>query len=417
MVDKDLSFRSYNDFQGLNSLKLDAKRNDKNPETLEAVAKQFESLFLNMLMKNMRKANETFAKDSYFNSDQTKFYQDMLDQQLSLTLSEGKGFGLSEVMIRQLSPKSSADSLAPLDSLSSVDRSFKNEGSVDGTDLQRRIFDQALEQSARAAVEAMAIKEGAKKEGAKDGTGSDLEQSNSPATMESSPAALPELKPGDFVDVFKSVEARLAQRVGAANSAIAVAKSDESQSRSNEAVRLSGEAVGGANDGVELPERFESPEQFVQSLFPLAQQVASEIGIDPSVLVAQAALETGWGKYMPTNTDGSSSFNLFGIKADSRWDGESSVVNTLEFKNGVAAREKAAFRAYGSYQESLQDYVSFVSGNPRYQPALEKVSDGPAYLEQLQLAGYATDPEYAQKIAGILTGDVLQTALAGIKEI
>ncbi|OMH30092.1 glucosaminidase domain-containing protein [Motiliproteus sp. MSK22-1] len=394
MVDKDLSFRSYTDFQGLNSLKLDAKRNDKDPETLEAVAKQFESLFLNMLMKNMRKANETFAKDSYFNSNQTKFYQDMLDQQLSLTLSEGKGFGLSEVMIRQLSPKSSLDSVATTDALS------KKEGSSNSAELQRRQFDQILEQSARAAIQAIA------------------KQENTDSTAESetkdgvAAPALPELKPGDFVDVVKSVEARLAQRVGAVKGTVGVG---------NEPVVAGNQDIAGDaqlfNQNLDLPERFDSPEQFVQSLFPLAQSVAGEMGIDPSVLIAQAALETGWGKHMPTNADGSSSFNLFGIKADSRWDGESSVVNTLEFKNGVAAREKAAFRAYGSYQESLQDYVSFVSGNPRYQPALEKVSDGPAYLEQLQLAGYATDPQYAQKIAGILTGDVLKTALVGIKEI
>ncbi|MCW8883770.1 MAG: flagellar assembly peptidoglycan hydrolase FlgJ [Motiliproteus sp.] len=362
MVSKDLSFRSYADLQGLDSLKLKSKNND--PEALQAVAKQFESLFLNMLLKNMRQANESFGKGSYFDSNQTRFYQNMLDQQMSLTLSENNSIGLSEVLVRQLSPKSS------LEEPGKVNTDFG------GPDQQRRVFNQALERTAEAAVKAA--------------------EKNSQSGESD---ALPELRPGDFVDAIKAVEAEL---IG---DPIPV-----------EQVLAKLQPTVSAPVAEQLPPRFDTPEAFIRDLYPIAQRVAGDLGVDPKVLVAQAALETGWGKHLPNTNDGSSSFNLFGIKADQRWGGDATLVNTLEYRDGVAVREKAAFRAYGSYEESMRDYVDFIRGNPRYQKALEQAGDGPAYLQQLQAAGYATDPNYASKIAGIVDGELLQSALAGIKE-
>lgn len=166
----------------------------------------------------------------------------------------------------------------------------------------------------------------------------------------------------------------------------------------------------------ELPDRFSSPEEFVEKLLPLAEKVAEGLGVDPRVLVAQAALETGWGKYMVRGTDGSNSNNLFNIKADSRWGGSSAQVSTLEYRDGVAQREKALFRSYSSYEDSFNDYVDFLKNSPRYQQALQSAENPYDYVQQLQDAGYATDPAYAEKIKNIFEGELLASKSSTAKE-
>jgi len=159
---------------------------------------------------------------------------------------------------------------------------------------------------------------------------------------------------------------------------------------------------------------FKSPKEFVKELWPSAVQAADEIGTSPKVLIAQAALETGWGKYMVRNPDGSSSFNLFNIKADHRWDGKSSAISTVEYLGGQAKTQRADFRVYNSFSESFKDYVSFLKESPRYQKALSVASDDVAYVESLQKAGYATDPNYAKKIQRIMADRPLNEALSAL---
>lgn len=156
---------------------------------------------------------------------------------------------------------------------------------------------------------------------------------------------------------------------------------------------------------------WESPQEFVQALRPHAERAAAALGTRPEVLIAQAALETGWGRAMPRHEDGSPSHNLFGIKADSRWDGERVAVQTMEFRDGVMQRERASFRSYDTLAQGFEDYVSFLRDNPRYQQALEAAGDGARYVRELQQAGYATDPEYADKIDAIMSGQRLASAL------
>ncbi|MBK1723666.1 flagellar assembly peptidoglycan hydrolase FlgJ [Thiocystis violacea] len=143
-----------------------------------------------------------------------------------------------------------------------------------------------------------------------------------------------------------------------------------------------------------------SPEEFVAYLKPYADEAAERLGMDTSALLAQSALETGWGKHVPRRSDGSSSFNLFGIKADRSWKGDKVGVGTLEYRNGVARREQAKFRAYSSPADSFVDYVAFLRRNPRYGEALESET-AEDFVRGLQKAGYATDPRYASKILGI----------------
>ena len=148
--------------------------------------------------------------------------------------------------------------------------------------------------------------------------------------------------------------------------------------------------------------RFSSPGDFVSRLMPDASRAAEKLGIKPELLVAQAALETGWGERVIKRTDGSSSFNLFGIKASGNWQGDSVRVATLEYRDGVMQKEKADFRAYDSFRESFDDYVEFVTSNSRYSSAVNHHGSSEKYIEALQQAGYATDPAYASKVLDIM---------------
>jgi flagellar protein FlgJ len=147
--------------------------------------------------------------------------------------------------------------------------------------------------------------------------------------------------------------------------------------------------------------RFASPEAFVQELWPHAQAAGQELGVDPKMLLAQAALESGWGKSMMRDASGNHSHNLFGIKADRRWEGASIAARTLEYESGAPVRKNAAFRAYSSYTESFKDYVNFLKSNPRYEKALANSNRPERFIAGLQKAGYATDPNYARKVMSI----------------
>lgn len=160
----------------------------------------------------------------------------------------------------------------------------------------------------------------------------------------------------------------------------------------------------------EAPKRLDSVDQFVAELWPAAQDAAAELGVSPQGLIAQAALETGWGRHMIRGEGGKDSYNLFGIKAGGRWQGERANVSTLEYENGVAVRRKDYFRAYPSYHQCFADYVALIRDNPRYQKALSASNDA-AYFSALQQAGYATDPNYAGKVLNILNSAPMRAAL------
>ncbi|BES71160.1 flagellar assembly peptidoglycan hydrolase FlgJ [Marinobacter nanhaiticus D15-8W] len=307
----------YTEFSGLNALKTQA-RTDKRA-ALEQVAKQFESLFMSQMLKSMRSVNDVFAEGNYLNSSQSKFYQEMFDNQLTLSMSQNQGLGLSDVLARQL-----ARQIPGMD----------NEGE-------------------RAAGHRASI--------------TDYERS------------LPPLSP------------RLPAQV---NEVKAISE--------DVAVK---EPVADETATEELPESFESPEHFVETLLPMAEAVAGDSGIDPRVMVAQAALETGWGKHMIKGGNGEHSFNLFGIKADSRWQGGSVDILTSEYREGIKMNERAAFRAYPDYQASFEDYIGFLERNPRYRDVLAVADDPEAFADGLQAAGYATDPAYGAKIRRILNSD------------
>jgi flagellar protein FlgJ len=134
---------------------------------------------------------------------------------------------------------------------------------------------------------------------------------------------------------------------------------------------------------------------------PHAEKAARALGVDPHALLAQAALETGWGKSVPCNADGQCSFNLFGIKASGQWSGATVNVPTLEFEEGVAVPKVERFRSYESAGDSFMDYARLIASSPRYENAVGAGSDVATFASALQQGGYATDPDYARKVVAL----------------
>lgn len=159
-----------------------------------------------------------------------------------------------------------------------------------------------------------------------------------------------------------------------------------------------------------------SPGEFIREVLPHARRAAAELGVHPLALVAQAALETGWGGRLPRRADGGPSHNLFGIKAGPGWGGERATARTLEYEDGVVVERREQFRAYHSIGQSFADYVRLIGESPRYAAARAAGADPLRYAEALQAAGYATDPAYAAKIRAVLGSEPMAAAWAALKD-
>jgi len=166
--------------------------------------------------------------------------------------------------------------------------------------------------------------------------------------------------------------------------------------------KVSGQAESVNNSTALLSHSFDEPKDFVTALIEPAQKVQKTLGVPFEVVIAQAALETGWGQKMIKDQNGGSSNNLFNIKADSRWAGDKITKDTLEFEQGAMIKKSEPFRTYQSLTDSVDDYINFLSTSERYQDALQGSGNVEHFLQGLQKAGYATDPQYADKILGTL---------------
>lgn len=142
--------------------------------------------------------------------------------------------------------------------------------------------------------------------------------------------------------------------------------------------------------------------QFSNRLAPHAEAASALTGIPSRFLLAQAALESGWGKREIRNADGSSSHNIFGIKAGASWQGKTTEVMTTEYVNGVSQKKLQRFRAYDSYADAFSDYASTIAGSRRYAKVLAQAGDAQGFARGLQQAGYATDPRYADKLMNVI---------------
>ncbi|MBP8228094.1 MAG: flagellar assembly peptidoglycan hydrolase FlgJ [Pararheinheimera sp.] len=319
---------NYHDLTGLAQLKHSSGGDDD--AALKQAAKQFESIFMGMLLSSMRKANEVFEDDGVLNSNATKFYQDMYDKQLSTELSEKGSLGLADLLVQQLRPTKGKTTPASMLKLP---------------------------------TEAAPV----------------------PDKTASADTSVPVVAP------VKKI-AEVAQPIVTT------------------APQVITETLASEPDPDNKDWSFESPGEFIQKLMPAAKQAAQKLGLEPLALLAQAALETGWGQRTFKTAEGNNSFNFFGIKAHNSWQGDVAVVDTLEYRQGVAQKEKAKFRAYESPEQSLGDYVDFIKSNPRYQQAVAMADNPKAYFQQLQAAGYATDPNYAQKILAVFNSETFKQA-------
>jgi flagellar protein FlgJ len=143
----------------------------------------------------------------------------------------------------------------------------------------------------------------------------------------------------------------------------------------------------------------ESQVNFVRKHSDVATKVEMESGIPASFMLGQAGHETGWGKFEIKQKGGAPSYNLFGIKAGAGWNGKVAEITTTEYVGGVAQKRVAKFRAYDSYEDSFKDYSRLISESPRYAEARQQTGSARAFASGLQKAGYATDPDYADKLS------------------
>lgn len=306
------SVNTWTDLSGFDALRHSAQTDAKS--ALPIVAKQFESIFTQMVLKSMRDAN---FGDPNFDSEASTSWQGLADQQLAVTLSsQGHGLGIAEMLVRQLGGKDASASAGT----KAADGSSSDGGSDSSSDSWRSRLGSVTQALGTAAATAS------------------------------------KLVPGD-------------------------------------------------------------PVNFISTMAPYAQKAAEKLGVSVRAVLAQAALETQWGKHMPKHADGTSSYNLFGMKAGSSWDGGRVNVPTLEVEDGVSVRRRAAFRAYESPAESFDDYARLLGDNPRYAQALGKGDDVAGFAHGLVQGGYATDPAYARKIAAIADSPAMRQALSALKNV
>lgn len=348
---------AFTDLNRLNQFKVGGD-SEKN---IRKVAQEFESLFLNEMLKAMRSANEVFAEGNFMNSNESKTYQDMHDQQLSVTLSNNQnGIGLADVLVRQMSQIKDAGSRP--NPFAQVDQPVPSAPSKPLARVDSSRDDSSLLNQRRLSLPGR--------------LGDRLMAGILPAA---GTAAAQPLAQNDWIP------------------AKAFAAPADKALSLNGADAISGRRLAQAPGKT----AFASKDEFIAAMLPMAEQAAEKIGVDARYLVAQAALETGWGKSIIRQQDGTSSHNLFGIKSHNSWDGESARVLTTEYQGGKAVKEAASFRAYDSYAHSFEDYVSFLQSNGRYQNALSSTENPEQFARELQKAGYATDPQYARKIGQI----------------
>lgn len=281
------------DAQSLNELK--AKAGQDPAANIRPVARQVEGMFVQMMLKSMR---EALPKDGVFSSDSTRLYTSMYDQQIAQQMTAGKGLGLAEMMVKQMTQGQAQ----PADDAPQVPMKFPLETV---TSYQN----QALTQLVRKAI---------------------------PRTTESNDEPLS----GDSKD-------------------------------------------------------------FLAQLSLPAKLASQQSGVPHHLILAQAALESGWGQRQIRRENGEPSFNIFGVKASGGWKGPTTEITTTEYENGEAKKVKARFRVYSSYLEALSDYVGLISRNPRY-AAVTAAATAEQGAQALQNAGYATDPNYARKLTSMI---------------
>ena len=340
---------AYSDIAALRSL------DRKSPDSLPAVARQFEAMFVDMMLQAAHSATAVLAEGNPLQSNETDLHEEMLNHQLAMDMSQHGGIGLAPLLVRQLSnlvPGAKAERVPAIDSGATHDNTPR----------------QAL---APTTVHARYEK-----------------RSDRLRPMPTvSVAPLPTLTPT------------------ATPTPLPVAPQITPAATAKPAMAAGARSAG-----------FASPVAFVRAVLPAIERATRGTGIAPLAVLAQAALETGWGKAVIGDGQGRSSFNLFGVKADARWAGAATSVSTLEFKDGLPALQRAAFRMYDDVEHGVQDFVQKLQGSARYAEALAWAHQPTRYAVEIGRAGYATDPAYTKKLQHVLTGSTLASAVQQVQQ-
>jgi peptidoglycan hydrolase FlgJ len=313
---QDLSGKFALDTSALGDLKRGAKSGSS--DALKGAATQFESMFINMMLKSMRDAT---PQDGPMDSQETRTFTSMLDQQMSQKLAT-RGIGLADVLVRQLGAQETG-------------------------------------KAALAQMDKQALAIGA--------------------------------------DATSGATAGATAAFGAQDATRALRGADTMPTDRPAASGITGSARGTNNENKPAHVR-----AFQEKLADAAEEAEQATGVPAKFMLGQAALETGWGKRMIRNADGSSSNNLFGIKAGGDWKGKVTNAVTTEYVNGKPHTKVEKFRAYDSHAEAFKDYARMIGNNPRYEKVLQHGGDAATFAHGLQRAGYATDPQYAAKLSRII---------------
>lgn len=353
----DLSSRLALDSQGFESLKQAARTDPTG--AAKTVAKQFDAIFVNMMLKQMRDAS---PQNGPLDSSSSKMYTSMLDQQLSQTMAS-RGVGVADQLLKQMlrqanhvNPDAGGKVNTALSSTTATNTALPG-AAGSATDAAKAIARSSLNSMAASAASGV------------DDDGSGISTVPRPGLEERVQRALAALR--------KQAEAEGKGMNALADVDLSTVASEPSGSRMA---------------------------SFYNKLIGHASQAAQETGIPASFMIGHAALESGWGRREIRAKDGTNTHNLFGIKAGGSWTGKTAEVTTTEYVGGVAHKVKEKFRAYSSYAEAFKDYANLLANNPRYSHvvAAGNGNDAASFAKGLQRAGYATDPNYANKIMAVL---------------
>jgi peptidoglycan hydrolase FlgJ len=339
----------YTDANGLSGLKKQAR--EEQDKALPEVARQFESIFIGMVMKSMRQVS---LGDDLLGSSAVDTFRDMHDQQMSIELAKNKGFGLAESIVRQLKQDHSATKEPDINPDGSLTLPIRQNFYQDYAKIKERQSEQ-------------------QDKPLQNNNGKEL-----PVSVLTDQNVNKKVLNIEYADTVKKLDS----------------VADNKQIKE-----------------ITIPLSFSNPKEFVDKLWPMAEKAAETLGVKPEVLLSQAALETGWGQSIIKNSD-TNSYNLFNIKADSRWDGEKITKLSLEYENDKPVNKNSYFRVYDTLQDSFDDYVQFIKNNPRYEKALQNMDDPEQYLHGIHKAGYATDPEYTDKIMKVMNSNNIQGKLS-----
>lgn len=362
----DVGPRNLFDRQGVANLKRLSRA--ETPEALTAVAQQFETLFVGMMLKSMREAS--LGEDALFGSSAQQTYQGMFDQQLALNTADRGVLGISKLMLQQLQHQSSTEPESRSAHELKLNRPGQASPGVSRVSEKTSVLSTEVNPEVNQALTAL--------------SSAALDQTQDPGQANGiqAPLVTPPLAK-NFVHSTSTMELISLRAKGA----------ERSHESSLERPTMAGAEV---KPGLEVKQP--NAAEFLQQIWPLAVATGRRIGVAPEAIAGQAVLESGWGQKTISSGNDQSSHNIFGIKAGPDWAGDSVTVSTLEYDQGVAIRQQAKFRAYDSHAEAFSDYADFLQNRPWYQAALAQGDNIAAFAEGLQQAGYATDPQYANKI-------------------